>query len=54
MPPAASLVPTDRRDLLQELESRQDVVLAELEALATQIERVIAEFTVRPEPAVAA
>ena len=44
---------TPRQTLLEELDSRQDQVLAELEALNTRLEQVLKEFTV-VRPAVAA
>ena len=37
---------TPRQTLLEELDSRQDQVLAELEALNARLEQVLKEFTV--------
>ena len=34
-----------RIDLLQELETRQDEVLAQLDALNTRLEKLLAEYT---------
>lgn len=38
-----------RTDLLRDIETRQDQVLAELDALERQLEQLLAEYGIRPE-----